>query len=214
MKAIIYCRVSTTKNTQSSSLSRQKEELLLLAKSNDFEVVKVIEEQKSGYEVDRDGIYDCLQSFKEQKADVLLIQDETRLGRGSAKVALLHMLFKNNIKIYTVSQSGELAISEADSMVLEIVSLVEEYQRKLHNMKIRRGMKKAIKEGFRPENNLKNLGVNAGRVKMEVPINEIVNLRNKGFTFNEIAATLRGFGHHVSKATVHRRYKEYIDNLS
>ncbi|MCY7891410.1 recombinase family protein, partial [Bacillus spizizenii] len=28
----------------------------------------------------------------------------------------------------------------------------------------------------------------------------------------EIAATLRGFGYDVSKATVHRRYQEYIEN--
>jgi hypothetical protein len=30
-------------------------------------------------------------------------------------------------------------------------------------------------------------------------------------TFSEIAATLRGFGYNVSKATVHRRYQEYIE---
>lgn len=36
-------------------------------------------------------------------------------------------------------------------MVLEIVSIVEEYQRKIHNMKIRRGMKRAVKNGFKPQ---------------------------------------------------------------
>jgi hypothetical protein len=36
-------------------------------------------------------------------------------------------------------------------------------------------------------------------------------LRHNGLTFAEIAATLSGFGYPVSKATVHRRYREYVD---
>jgi DNA invertase Pin-like site-specific DNA recombinase len=209
MKAIIYCRVSTEKEEQLSSLTRQEEELRKLAISNNFEIVKVIAEQASGYEIDRDGIYESLQAFKEESANVLLIQDETRLGRGNAKIALLHVLLKNNVKIYSVSHGEELVLSEADSMVLEIVSVVEEYQRKLHNMKIKRGMNKAIKNGFRPQENLKNLGNNSGRDKKELPIDEIVRLRKKELTFAEIAASLRGFGFDVSKATVHRRFQEY-----
>ena len=58
-------------------------------------------------------------------------------------------------------------------------------------------------------NNLKNQGKNAGRERIEAPIEEIVRLRQNGLTFSEIAATLRGFGYSISKATVHRRYKEY-----
>ncbi|MGA9226650.1 MAG: recombinase family protein, partial [Mesobacillus sp.] len=45
------------------------------------------------------------------------------------------------------------------------------------------------------------------------PIEEIVKLRNNGLTFAEIAATLRGFGFNVSKATVNRRYLEYIESM-
>ncbi|MBD5020760.1 recombinase family protein, partial [Xanthomonas citri pv. citri] len=86
----------------------------------------------------------------------------------------------------------ELELSEADSMVLEIVSIVEEYQRKIHNMKIRRGMKRAVKNGFKPQKNLKNQHGNSGKEKIEVPISEIVRLRANKLTFAEIAATLRG----------------------
>ena len=65
------------------------------------------------------------------------------------------MYLQENVKIYTTAHKGELELSEADSMVLEIVSIVEEYQRKIHNMKIRRGMKRAVKNGYKPERNLK-----------------------------------------------------------
>jgi DNA invertase Pin-like site-specific DNA recombinase len=209
MKAIIYARVSTKKEAQETSLERQQEELLQLAKQYQMEVVKVVQEQASGYTIERDGILEVLDTIKEEKADVLLIQDETRLGRGNAKIALMHCLKKEGVKVYTHSHSGELQLSDADSMVLEIIGIVEEYQRKIHNLKIKRGMRRAVENGFRPEKNLKNRHLNSGREKKEVPIEEIVRLRRNKLTFAEIAATLQGFGYDISKATVHRRYVEY-----
>lgn len=209
MQAIIYCRVSTEKEAQETSIQRQEEELLQLAKQYNFHVVKVIKEKASGYDLDRSGILEVMEYLENMDERILLIQDETRLGRGNAKIALLHVLNKLGVKIFTISDYGELQLSEADSMVLKIVGLVEEYQRKLHNIKIKRGMGRAIQNGYRPEKNLAKRGTNAGRDKKEVPIEEIVRLRNKGLTFYDIAATLRGFGYDVSKATVHRRYQEY-----
>lgn len=214
MNAVIYCRVSTTKETQETSLRRQEEELTKLANEKGFKIVKVIREQASGYDLDRGGILELLSIIKGNQADVILIQDETRLGRGNAKIAILHCILKEGIKLFSISHSGELQLSESDSMVLNIVGMVEEYQRKLHNIKIKRGMKRAVKNGFRPEKNLSNMGVHAGRERIEVPIEEIVRLRRNDLTFSEIAATLRGFGYDISKATVHRRYKEYIDSVS
>lgn len=214
MNAVIYCRVSTTKETQETSLRRQEEELTKLANEKGFKIVKVIREQASGYDLDREGILELLSIIKGDLADVILIQDETRLGRGNAKIAILHCILKEGIKLFSISHSGELQLSESDSMVLNIVGMVEEYQRKLHNIKIKRGMKRAVKNGFRPEKNLSNMGAHAGRERIEVPIEEIVRLRRNDLTFSEIAATLRGFGYDISKATVHRRYKEYIDSAA
>ncbi|WP_027408804.1 recombinase family protein [Anoxybacteroides tepidamans] len=213
MKAVIYCRVSTEKEAQETSLERQRIELERLAEQYGFQVVKVIMEQASGYEIERDGVLELLHFLKEEAIDAVLIQDETRLGRGNARIALLHCIQKEGAKLYTVSHNGEMQLSEADSMVLNILSIVEEYQRKIHNLKIKRGMQKAIERGYRPERNLKNLGDHAGREKMELPIEEIVRLRRNGLTFAEIAATLRGFGYEVSKATVHRRYQEYSQDM-
>lgn len=214
MKTVIYCRVSTTKETQETSLARQEEELTLLAKKKELEVVKVISEQASGFDLEREGILELLSVIKEKEIEAILIQDETRIGRGNAKIAILHCILKEGIKLFSIAHNGELQLSDSDTMVLNIVSMVEEYQRKLHNIKIKRGMKRAVKHGYRPERNLRNLDIRSGRQKIEVPITEIVRLRNNELTFSEIAATLRGFGYNISKATVHRRYQEYIDSLS
>ncbi|MFB6466748.1 recombinase family protein [Cytobacillus sp. Hz8] len=212
MKSIIYCRVSTTKETQETSLKRQEEELTDLAKRSGFQIAAVIREQASGYDLEREGVFELLDAIKDPDVKAVLIQDETRLGRGNAKIALLHCILKEDVKLYSLTQNGEMQLSEADSMVLQIVGIVEDYQRKIHNMKIKRGMKRAIKKGFQPENNLKNQGQNAGRDRKQVPIEEIIRLKQNKLTFSEIAATLRGFGYDVSKATVHRRYKEYMEN--
>jgi DNA invertase Pin-like site-specific DNA recombinase len=208
VNAVIYCRVSTNKDTQETSLKRQEEELIKLANQYHFNVQFIIREQASGYDLERDGMLQLLDLLKEKTVQAVLIQDETRLGRGNAKIALLHFIMKEGVKLYSISHNGELQLSESDSMVLKIVGMVEEYQRKLHNIKIKRGMKRAVAHGYKPEKNLKNLESNSGRDKIEVPIEEIVRLRKNKLTFSEIAATLRGFGYNISKATVHRRYQE------
>ncbi len=208
-KAIIYCRVSTNKESQETSLERQASELRILAAQYQLDVVHVIQEQESGYECDRDGILELLSIVEEEGVRSILVQDETRLGRGHSRIALLHQLRKLRVSVLTIRDQGELVLSEADEMVLEIVSIVEEYQRKLHNSKIKRGMKAAVSNGYRPEANLKN-HLRSGRNKKDVPIEEIIRLRKLELTFNDIAATLRGFGYDISKATVHRRFQEYI----
>lgn len=209
MNTIIYCRVSTDKKAQETSLVRQEKELLQLAQMYKMTVVAVIKEQSSGYDIERDGLFQMLEHFANHKAECLLIQDETRLGRGNTKVALFHQLNKLHISIYTAIHNGELELSESDSMVLQIVGIVEEYQRKIHNIKIKRGMNKAIDEGYDPGKNLSNRGKASGRQRKDFPIEEVVRLRESKLTFEEIARMLNGLGYNVSKATVHRRFQEY-----
>lgn len=209
MKGIIYVRVSTDKEAQESSIVRQKEELLAAAKKWEISIIDVIEERASGYDVDREGILSVLDLLKEEDADTLLVQDETRLGRGNAKIALIHQLNKLDVSIYSVKDDGELVMSETDTMILDIVAIVEEHQRKLHNVKIKRGMKRAIEAGFSPYKNLSSADNSGGRKRKDVPIDEIIRLRENGMTFHEVAAILRGFNYSISKATAHRRYQEH-----
>ncbi|MEL3960668.1 recombinase family protein [Lysinibacillus endophyticus] len=211
--AVIYTRVSTEKNTQETSLKRQQEELTRYAEQMGFRVLATYQDQQSGYDVEREGLLDMMDYIKEYNISALFIQDETRLGRGNARMAILHLLQKSGTTVYSLNNAGPLTLNEMDTMLLEILAIVEEYQRKIHNAKIKRGMKRAVENGYRPELNIKNRQNHEGRERIDVPIEEIVNLREKGLTFQEIASTLRGLGFQVSKATVHRRYTEYIEGL-
>ncbi|GEL07693.1 YneB family resolvase-like protein [Salisediminibacterium halotolerans] len=211
MKGIVYCRVSTEKEEQASSLKRQERELTAAAEQWGITVVNVLSDQSSGYDTEREGVLQTLDDFREEKADTLLITDETRLGRGNARIALIHQLRKMNVTIFTLQHSGEIALSEADTMVLDIVSVVEEYQRKLHNAKIKRGMQAAIERGYQPGENLKGSQTHGGRKKKDAPLEEIIRLRQREWTFHDIAVALRGQGYSLSKATAHRRYQEYVN---
>lgn len=211
--AVIYCRVSTEKEAQESSLTRQEEELRHFAQVQKYFVRDVFIDQHSGYSVEREGLLDMLDFVKIHSITTVFIQDETRLGRGNSRMAILHMLKKLDVQVISLNDGGSICLNEMDTMMLEILALVEEYQRKLHNAKIRRGMRRAVVHGFKPEKNLKNQGNPEGRERKEIPIEEIVKLRQNGLTYEEIASTLRGFGFPVSKATVHRRYTEYKERL-
>ncbi|MEK4494261.1 YneB family resolvase-like protein [Ureibacillus sp. FSL W8-0352] len=212
-KAVIYARVSTEKNEQETSLERQKEELSIYAQQLGFQVVNIFEDQHSGYDVNREGLLEMMDYIVEHNIGSVFVQDETRLGRGHARVAVLHLLKKSDIEIFSLNDAGPLTMNEMDTMLLEILAIVEEYQRKIHNAKIKRGMRRAVENGYRPERNFKNKHKREGRERIDVPIEEVVNLREKGLTFQEIASILRGLGYEVSKATVHRRYMEYKERL-
>ena len=212
-KAVLYCRVSTEKDTQETSLVRQQEELIRYAKTLGYTELSVYKDQHSGYEVDRDGLLEMLDFRKEENVKALFVQDETRLGRGNARMAVLHLIQKYEATVYTLNDAGPMALNEMDTMLLEILAIVEEYQRRMHNAKIRRGMRRAVENGYMPQNNLKNRGNIEGRERKDVPVEEIVQLRQKGLTFAEIAMTLKGLGIPISKATVHRRYIEYMERL-
>lgn len=211
--AVIYCRVSTDKESQETSLTRQEEELRRFAEEQKYFVREVFIDQHSGFSVEREGLLDMLDFVKSQSISTVFIQDETRLGRGNSRMAILHMLKKLDVQVISLNDGGSIRLNEMDTMMLEILALVEEYQRKLHNAKIRRGMRRAVEQGFKPEKNLKDQGNPEGRERKDIPIEEIVKLRQNGLTYEEIASTLRGFGFHVSKATVHRRYQEHKERL-
>ena len=68
--------------------------------------VQTFTDQHSGFDIDRDGLLDLLEFVQDEKIDAVLIQDETRLGRGNARMAVLHLLAKTETEIYSHSDNG------------------------------------------------------------------------------------------------------------
>ncbi|WP_048602172.1 YneB family resolvase-like protein [Rubeoparvulum massiliense] len=208
-QAILYARVSTEKEEQVSSLERQMAEMREYAKLNHLDVVGEITEQASGYDVTREGILQLFEQVETNRDLIVLVIDETRIGRGHAKLAIIRTIQKLHGTIFSIEDQGPLRLNEMDGLVLQILAAVEEYQRTIHNHKISKGMKRAVELGYSPEKNLPRVR-QGGRERTDLPMEEIIRLRQMNLTFADIAATLRGFGYPASKATVHRRYQEYL----
>lgn len=210
MKAALYARVSTEKKEQNTSLERQVKEMKEFAQKNNYKIRSIIKEKHSGFNQKRKGIIKILELLENGKINIVIIQDSSRLGRGNAKMALIHQIHKLEGKVITLEDKGQIALNDLEKMILEILGTVEEYQQRLINKKISRGMKKAIKEtDFNPAENLKNIN-SGGRKRKNIPLQEIIRLKKLDLTYADIAATLRGLGYDISKSTVHRRYTEYI----
>ncbi|MDR6224308.1 YneB family resolvase-like protein [Desmospora profundinema] len=209
MKGAIYTRVSTRRLEQEASLDRQEADLKEWANQLGIDVAIAVGDQKSGFDMDRPGLFQLIHAVQQDGIEAVLIQDDTRLGRGEAKLAVVHQLQKNGCRIFSRQEDGEMELDAGESTVLAIMAKVEELQRKWMSQKISWGMQRAMRErGYNPAANLKNQG-KGGRERKQVPIEQIVALKEKKLTFEEIAATLQGFGYDVSRATVHRRYREW-----
>ncbi|MFD1426174.1 YneB family resolvase-like protein [Kroppenstedtia sanguinis] len=208
MKGILYARISAQNPKQESSLKGQVEALSAWASELGVEVVETITEGHSGWDLDREGILRLLDAIREKQVEVVLVHDDSHLGKEDAKLAIIHQLTRADCKIYSLWSKGELELSADEWRVLETMARVEELQRNWMKRKISEGIRRAVREGYRPEKNLKNRE-QGGRSRKEVPLKQIVALRKRKLTFEEVAATLQGFGYDVSRATVHRRYLEW-----
>ena len=86
MKAIIYARVSSTTDRQSTD--RQVEDLKSYAEYSKMEVVKVFEEKVSGAKknTERPILVEALSYCRTERIDMLLVSELSRLGRNAFEV--------------------------------------------------------------------------------------------------------------------------------
>ena len=113
MNAVIYARVSSTNDRQSTD--RQVSDLNGYASKNDINVVKTFEEHISGAKrnEERPILCECLDYCIKNKVDILLISELSRLGRNVDEVlANVKRCKDNNLNIYF--QKENLSIFQAD----------------------------------------------------------------------------------------------------
>lgn len=101
MKAVIYARVSSTGERQSTE--RQILDLTDYASKNSIEVVETFEEHISGAKKNRDRfiLNECLAYAVENGIDIILISELSRLGRNVDEVlANIRFCKDNHLNIY------------------------------------------------------------------------------------------------------------------
>lgn len=85
MKCAVYARVSTTFDSQKTSIPTQIKLFENFIKDNGWELYKVYTDTKSGSKsLNRNGIQDLLQDAREQKFDIVLAKELSRISRNGA----------------------------------------------------------------------------------------------------------------------------------
>jgi len=155
MKAVIYARVSSTNDRQSTD--RQVIDLRNYAERNGIEVVKVYEEHISGAKrnEERAILCECLDYCISNQIDTLLISELSRLGRNVDEVlANVKRCKDNNLNIYF--QKENLAIFQPDgtknpflNIFISVLGTCAEMERENIKFRLNSGRAKYIAEGGR-----------------------------------------------------------------
>lgn len=153
MKAVIYARVSSVNDRQSTD--RQVVDLNSYASKNDISVVKTFEEHISGAKrnEERPVLCECLNYCIENKIDILLISELSRLGRNVDEVhANVKFCKDNNLNIYF--QKENLSIFQADgtknpflNIFISVLGTCAEMERENIKFRLNSGRAKYIADG-------------------------------------------------------------------
>lgn len=207
MKAVIYARVSSTNERQNTE--RQVVDLKSYASANNMEVVKVYEEHISGAKKNEERVIlcECLKFCIENKIEILLISELSRLGRNVDEVLSNVKLCKDNsVNIYF--QKENLSIFQADgtknpflNIFISVLGTCAEMERENIKFRLNSGRAKFVADGGK-------LGRKKGSIKTKEQKQEeykqVLKELRRGISIRKVAKLCD-----VSISTVQRLKSEF-----
>ncbi|MFE4029469.1 recombinase family protein [Priestia sp. YIM B13551] len=119
MRCAIYARVSTEFDSQKTSIDNQIDLFRNYANENNWEIVKVYTDKKSGTKVDRPGLKSLIADGKAKLFDVILAKELSRLARnGRLSYELRDICQLNNIHIVCLDNSINTLTGEVQNFGL------------------------------------------------------------------------------------------------
>ncbi len=209
MNAVIYARVSSTNDRQSTD--RQVSDLNAYADKNDMVVVKTFEEHISGAKrnEERPVLCECLKYCIDNNVDILLISELSRLGRNVDEVLANVKLCKDN-HLNIFFQKENLSIFQADgtknpflNIFISVLGTCAEMERENIKFRLNSGRAKYIADGGklgRKEGYRKTLEQKAEEYK------NVIKELKKGTSIRRTAKLCD-----VSISTVQRIKKDFIN---
>ncbi len=207
MKAVIYARVSSTNDRQSTD--RQVLDLAKYADNNGMEVVKVFEEHISGAakNEERHVLCDCLDYCISHKVNTLLISELSRLGRNVDEVlANVKRCKDNSLNIYF--QKENLSIFQTDgsknpflNIFISVLGTCAEMERENIRFRLNSGRQKYIAEGGKLG---RKEGYRKPQEKKQEEYKDVIRELKRGTSIRRTAKL-----HDVSISTVQRIKAEF-----
>lgn len=207
MNAVIYARVSSTNDRQSTD--RQVIDLNSYAVKNDINVIRTFEEHISGAKrnEERPILCECLNYCVENKIDILLISELSRLGRNVDEVlANVRFCKDNNLNIFF--QKENLSIFQADgtknpflNIFISVLGTCAEMERENIKYRLNSGRDKYIADGGKLG---RKVGYRKPTEKKEEEYKNVLKELRKGTSVRRTAKLCD-----VSASTVQRIKKEF-----
>lgn len=154
-KAVIYARVSSMGDRQSTD--RQIEDLTRYAEGRGLDVIKIFQEHVSGAKSnqERGVLSECLEFCRAERPDTLMVTELSRLGRSTVEVlkavedltAAGVNVFILDLNLSTLDDEGKE--NPVAKMVLTVLALGAEMERKLILGRLNSGRELAKKRGVR-----------------------------------------------------------------
>lgn len=207
MKAVIYARVSSTNDRQSTE--RQVLDLKEYANRNNLTLSKVYEEHISGAKknTERPILIDCLDYVKNNKVDILLVSELSRLGRNTFEVlSTVKDLIDNRINVYF--QKEQMTLLDNNSkpslftpILIATLSTCAEMERENIQYRLNSGRRTYIEKGG--ELGRKKGSIKTKEQKAEQYKDALIYIK-KGYSIKATAKLAN-----ISESTVQRLKKEF-----
>jgi DNA invertase Pin-like site-specific DNA recombinase len=207
MKAVIYARVSSTNDRQSTE--RQVLDLKEYANRNNLTLSKVYEEHISGAKknTERPILIDCLDYVKNNKVDILLVSELSRLGRNTFEVlSIVKDLIDNRINVYF--QKEQMTLLDNNSkpslftpILIATLSTCAEMERENIQYRLNSGRRIYIEKGG--ELGRKKGSIKTKEQKAEQYKDALIYIK-KGYSIKATAKLAN-----ISESTVQRLKKEF-----
>lgn len=213
MRAIIYARVSSTTDRQSTE--RQVADLSKYASANGIEVVKVFEEHISGATRNekRAVLNSAIDFAISEKIDIVLLSELSRLGRSVYELQeIVKKLVDNSINCFF--QKEGFSILNADGsqniitpILISVLGVCSQLERENIAYRLASGRQNAINRGIK-------MGRKEGSTKSKeskaTEYAEVIKRLKKGDKMTDIAAWCNGKGIKCSLSTIKRLKREFV----
>ncbi|WP_368123066.1 MULTISPECIES: recombinase family protein [Bacteroides] len=207
MRAIIYARVSSTTNRQTTD--RQVEDLKSYAEYSKMEVVKVFEEKISGAKknTERPILVEALNYCRTENIDMLLVSELSRLGRNAFEVLeAVKGLVDDGINLYMQKEKFTLLDDEKQPsmfapIMLATLSTCSQLERENIKFRLNSGRQQYIAKGGQ-------LGRKMGSIKSadkkKEEYKDVLKALRQGYSVRKVAKLTD-----TSASTVQRLKKEF-----
>jgi len=197
MKAIIYCRVSTSLQDN----ERQLIQLRNKCKERNFEIVSEYTETMSGMFEIRDELTKMLKEIKAGGIDYVVISELSRLGRTEETIKTIKQIHDCKTNFISIKENIETNVSndaglQTANLVVGLISSISSYEISTFKYRSREGVYKSVLNGgvlgsinypYGYKNENKKLVINEEEAEY---IKEIFSLYLKGYGTTKIANIL------------------------